>query len=402
MIQNIPLGELFSISSGGTPSRKEPSYYEDGNIAWIKTGDLHVKRIFEASEYITQEGLDNSSAKLFPAGAVLVAMYGATIGACSILEIEAATNQACAAFLPNSEVDTLYLYYFLKSKKNDFVRDGVGGAQPNISATYLKMVEIPLPPLETQKQIAAVLEKADQLRKDCKLLEQELNSLAQSVFIDMFGDPVTNPKGWSVAPLSTIVDDFLGGKSLVAADDLNTKFTNRVLKISAVTSGEFKPQESKPLPNDYVPQTEHFVKVGDLLFSRANTTELVGATTMVFDEYKGLVLPDKLWRFVWKDKSLLSPIFIWQQLNEAAVRKEISKLSSGSGGSMKNISKGKLKTLPVILPPLELQQKFERVYMKLREKHGSNKQQIILSEQMFNSLMQKAFSGQLNLVNAKT
>lgn len=296
-----------------------------------------------------------------------------------------------------------YLYYFLCSPTFRNWSGASDGANiKNIRVSELAEFQIPLPPLKTQKQIAAVLEKADQLRKDCLQMEQELNSLAQSVFIDMFGDPVTNPKGWSVVPLSTIVDDFLGGKSLVAADDLNTKFTNRVLKISAVTSGEFKPQESKPLPNDYVPQTEHFVKVGDLLFSRANTTELVGATTMVFDEYKGLVLPDKLWRFVWKDKSLLSPIFIWQQLNEAAVRKEISKLSSGSGGSMKNISKGKLKTLPVILPPLELQQKFERVYMKLREKHGSNKQQIILSEQMFNSLMQKAFSGQLNLVNAKT
>ncbi|MEL4293676.1 restriction endonuclease subunit S [Shewanella xiamenensis] len=311
-------------------------------------------------------------------------------------------QRVCKIEVDSTKLCKKFIYYFLPLELKKIWDETPFVTVKHLSVKKIVDIDVPDWPLETQKQIAAVLEKADQLRKDCKLLEQELNSLAQSVFIDMFGDPVTNPKGWSVAPLSTIVDDFLGGKSLVAADDLNTKFTNRVLKISAVTSGEFKPQESKPLPNDYVPQTEHFVKVGDLLFSRANTTELVGATTMVFDEYKGLVLPDKLWRFVWKDKSLLSPIFIWQQLNEAAVRKEISKLSSGSGGSMKNISKGKLKTLPVILPPLELQQKFERVYMKLREKHGSNKQQIILSEQMFNSLMQKAFSGQLNLVNAKT
>lgn len=247
-----------------------------------------------------------------------------------------------------------------------------------------------------------MLEKADQLRKDCQQMEQELNSLSQSVFIEMFGDPVTNPKGWKVATLSTIVDDFLGGKSLVAADDKNTEFTNRVLKISAVTSGEFKPKESKPLPNDYIPQADHFISAGDLLFSRANTTELVGATTMVFDEYTGLVLPDKLWRFIWKDKSSLSPIFIWRQLCEAAVRKEISKLSSGSGGSMKNISKGKLKTLPVVLPPLKLQKKFELIYMNLREQIGCNKQQLILSEQAFSSLMQKTFNGELQLVNAKT
>ena len=400
MIKNIPLGDIFKISSGGTPSRKESSYYEGGNIAWIKTGDLHNKRIFEASEYITQKGLDNSSAKLFPKGTVLVAMYGATIGACSILEIEAATNQACAAFLPSDQVDTLYFYYFLKSKKNDFVRDGVGGAQPNISSTYLKMVTIPLPPLETQKQIAAVLEKADQLRKDCQQMEQELNSLAQSIFIDMFGDPVSNPKGWSKQPLSTITKDFLGGKSLVAADDQNSKFKNRVLKISAVTSGEFRPAEAKPLPNDYEPHEQHFIKARDLLFSRANTTELVGATAMVFEEHKGLVLPDKLWRFIWNEKQAISSIFIWQQLSEAGMRKEISKLSSGSGGSMKNISKGKLKTLQVILPPTDIQEKYENVYLKLRSDINNSKQQIELTKIAFNALMQKAFKGELNLADA--
>ncbi|WOQ86411.1 restriction endonuclease subunit S [Vibrio cholerae] len=201
----VTLGDLFKISSGGTPSRREKSYYDNGDIPWIKTGDLHKCRIQQASEYITQLGLDKSSAKLFPKGTVLLAMYGATIGACSILDIEAATNQACAAFLPNEKVDTNYLYYFLISKKNDFIRDGVGGAQPNISATYLKTVSFPLPPLETQKKIAAVLEKADQLRKDCKLLEQELNSLAQSVFIDMFGDPVTNPKGWEIVTIGDLL-----------------------------------------------------------------------------------------------------------------------------------------------------------------------------------------------------
>ncbi|MGL4220772.1 restriction endonuclease subunit S [Aeromonas veronii] len=315
-----------------------------------------------------------------------------------------ASTGFCVLRANEEKLDSTYLRYWVESTSfvSDMVNKATGASYPAVSDKIIHDSELPLPPLETQKKIAAVLEKADQLRKDCQQMEQELNSLSQSVFIEMFGDPVTNPKGWKVATLSTIVDDFLGGKSLVAADDKNTEFTNRVLKISAVTSGEFKPKESKPLPNDYIPQADHFISAGDLLFSRANTTELVGATTMVFDEYTGLVLPDKLWRFIWKDKSSLSPIFIWRQLCEAAVRKEISKLSSGSGGSMKNISKGKLKTLPVVLPPLKLQKKFELIYMNLREQIGRNKQQLILSEQAFSSLMQKAFNGELQLVNAKT
>lgn len=302
-------------------------------------------------------------------------------------------------------IDPDYLFHFLSmDKTQDSIRH-LGKQTTNISnldrIRFLQL-QIPLPPLETQKQIAAVLEKADQLRKDCQKMEQELNSLAQSVFIEMFGDPVTNPKGWNKLPLTTIVKDFLGGKSLVAADDQFSKYRHKVLKISAVTSGTFKPEEVKPLPNDYEPPEDHFVKINDLLFSRANTTDLVGATTMIFDEHDGLVLPDKLWRFIWNDNNDISPVFIWQLLSEKGMRKEISKLSSGSGGSMKNISKGKLKTLPVILPPLELQLKFERIYLKLRDETERNKQISLFTQDAFNALMQKAFNGELNLDNANT
>ncbi|MEW8342613.1 MAG: restriction endonuclease subunit S, partial [Candidatus Thiodiazotropha taylori] len=180
---SVALGDLFSVASGGTPSRKNREYYDGGNISWIKTGDLHLKHLDRASELITKEGLENSSAKLFPKGTVLIAMYGATIGACSILDIEACTNQACAAFLPNDNVSPEYLYYFFKANRKNFEMAGVGGAQPNISAKYLKEYKIPLPPLPIQKQIAALLEKADTLRSQCKQMEQELNQLAQSVFL---------------------------------------------------------------------------------------------------------------------------------------------------------------------------------------------------------------------------
>jgi type I restriction enzyme S subunit len=168
-----------------------------------------------------------------------------------------------------------------------------------------------------------------------------------------------------------------------------------------VTSGEFKCGKVKPLPNEYEPPEEHFVKKNDLLFSRANTTELVGATVMVFEDYKNLVLPDKLWRFIWADEKEISPVFIWKLLCEQGMRKEISKLSSGSGGSMKNISKGKLKTLPVILPPIELQRKYETSYMKLRAELANNAKLIELSDESFSSLMQKAFKGELSLKSTK-
>lgn len=93
------LGEIFTITSGGTPDKRINSYYENGTIPWVKTGDLKDRYVPQGIECITEEGLNNCSAKLFPPNTVLVAMYGATIGACSILPYEAASNQASPPFL---------------------------------------------------------------------------------------------------------------------------------------------------------------------------------------------------------------------------------------------------------------------------------------------------------------
>ena len=332
---------------------------------------------------------------------ILIARYGASIG--KILSgLSGAYNVALTKTIPNlAKLDRKYLYYFLVSDvfQSFILNVGSRAAQAGFNKEDFNDLKIPLPPRSTQKQIAAILEKADQLRKDCQQMEEELNNLAQSVFIDIFGDPVSNPKGWETLPLSSIVDDFLGGKSLAASEDEATNFKNRVAKISAVTSGEFKSYESKPLPNDYEPPEAHYIKNGDFLFSRANTTELVGATAMVFSTPNNIVLPDKLWRFIWKTDVKLSSVFIWKLLSFPSQRVEISKLSSGSGGSMKNISKEKLNTLNIIFPPAHLQEKYEAFYLALRAQIEEQKINAIENEKLFSSLISKAFNGELNLKN---
>ena len=110
------LGELFEIGSGGTPPRSHPEYF-GGSIPWVKTGDLREQYLYTTDDHITNEGLLQSSAKMYASNTVLVAMYGATIGATSILKIDACTNQACAAFKPCKDIIPEYLYYFLLSKK---------------------------------------------------------------------------------------------------------------------------------------------------------------------------------------------------------------------------------------------------------------------------------------------
>ena len=145
--------------SGGTPSRKNPEFF-NGTIPWIKTGELGDKYIRTAEEFLSEEAIKKSSARVFPKGSVGIAMYGATIGKASIWGIEASTNQACAVAQCKPEIiDAEFLYYFLLSEKQGFINAGKGGAQPNISQGVLKDWPIILPPLNEQKRIVAKIEE---------------------------------------------------------------------------------------------------------------------------------------------------------------------------------------------------------------------------------------------------
>jgi len=153
------LGEFGRWSSGGTPSRSRPESF-GGNTPWIKTGDLQDCLITSAPESISESGLKNSSAKLFPVGTLLIAMYGATIGKLGLLGVEASTNQACAALLPDECIHESipYVFYYLMSVRRDLKNAGKGGAQPNISQTVIKKFPMPLAPPQEQHRIVAAIE----------------------------------------------------------------------------------------------------------------------------------------------------------------------------------------------------------------------------------------------------
>lgn len=152
------LGDIGKWQAGSTPSRANKSYY-GGDIPWLKTGDLNDGYIDEIPEYITEKALNETSVKLNPAGSVLIAMYGATIGKIGILTFPATTNQACCACV-NPLMDNKYLFYFLLAKRSYFIALGGGGAQPNISKDKIVKTPILLPPLSEQKRI---VEKIEQL-----------------------------------------------------------------------------------------------------------------------------------------------------------------------------------------------------------------------------------------------
>ena len=152
----VRLGNIGDWGAGATPSRTHPEYY-GGNIPWLKTGDLTDSYIDAIPETITELALEKTSVRLNPAGSVLIAMYGATIGKLGILSIAATTNQACCACFPLSGLDNKYLFYFLMAQKPLFIKQGEGGAQPNISKEKIVSTLMPVPPLEEQKRIVVML-----------------------------------------------------------------------------------------------------------------------------------------------------------------------------------------------------------------------------------------------------
>jgi type I restriction enzyme S subunit len=193
--------------------------------------------------------------------------------------------------------------------------------------------------------------------------------------------------------VSEFVLEFQGGKSIEAEEE-GERTRNRILKVSAVTGMTYLPHESKPVPDTYSPPPEHFVQRGDLLFSRANTTDLVGAVAFVADTPPNLLLPDKLWRFVWRD-GWAEPLFIWALFQTPHIRSELGRRATGTSGSMKNISQEKVLSIPVVLPPVAIQREFAIRLLRVEAVRTSSMKSARELDTLFASLQHRAFRGEL-------
>lgn len=385
------IGKICKISSGGTPLRTKNEYYIKGNIKWVKSGDLKSKYLYDTNEYITTNALANSSAKLFPPNTVLIAMYGATIGACSILAVEAATNQACAALLPSKRFYPEYMYYYINYKKDEIILKGVGGAQPNISATILKDILIPLPPLETQKKIVAILDKAQALIDARKEQIRLMDELIQSVFYEMFGDPVTNPKGWEVGTINDLTKKTQYGTSKKAHE---TDGEYPVLRMNNITySGGLKFSSLKYVDLDEKELEKYLVYTGELLFNRTNSKELVGKTA-VYRKTKPMAYAGYLVKL--KANSRGNTEYISAYLNSQHGKATLLNMAKSIVG-MANINAEELKKIKINLPPVEIQNNFAVIVTEIEEKKKQLAKALDDYELNFKSIMQKAFNGSLFL-----
>lgn len=330
---------------------------------------------------------------------VMITCRGATCGNVHISEPKAYINgNAMALDGVNPEVvDIKYLRYCLINRS---FRDVISGsAQPQITGQGLSKVQIPLPPLETQKQIAAVLEKADQLRKDCQQMEQELNSLAQSVFIEMFGDPVTNPKGWESASLEQYLlngptnglykhaDSYGSGAPIIRIDGFYNGKLNNINTFKRVEVTEIELNRYK-------------IDNRGILINRVNSPQYLGKAAFIDGIIEDTVYESNM-MYLTVDESRLNSRYLVALLASQLVKSQIKNCSKDAV-NQSSINQKDVKSFQILIPDIELQNKYERFLLKLDCQLQSLNKYSIELEMQFNSLMQKAFNGELNLDNANT
>lgn len=343
----VPLGELCKIQSGGTPSRSSKNYWESGTIPWVKISDIKGKHLKTTEEYITEDGLENSSAKIFPSGTILYTIF-ATLGEVCILDIDAATNQAVAGIqLESDRVEKDYLYYYLSSLKSIVNNIGRGVAQNNINMAILREIKVPCPPINEQRKIAAELDQISTLIDKRRQQLEKLDLLVKAKFGEMFGDPVSNSLNFPLLSLPEL-GEFGRGVSKHrprnAPELLGGKYP--LIQTGEVANAELYILSHQNTYSEMGFKQSKMWKTGTLCITIA--ANIAKTAILTFDA----CFPDSIVGFVANEKSNNIFIHYWfsffQQILEAQAPES----------AQKNINLKILSELRIIVPPIELQNQF--------------------------------------------
>ena len=185
--KTVKLGDVVKTTSGGTPSKAHPEYYENGNIPWLTSGEVNAGVITSVKNHITDLGMKNSSAKMVPANSVVIAMYGATAGVTGLIRLDTTTNQAVCSILPSERFVPEYLYYAVSSKKDWMISQCQGGGQPNISQGIIKNMDVIDAPIEEQIRFAAFVEETDKSKFEIQKSLEKLETLKKALMQKYFG-----------------------------------------------------------------------------------------------------------------------------------------------------------------------------------------------------------------------
>lgn len=327
-----------------------------------------------------------------PPDTVLIALTGATCGLSALSKIEACANQSVTGILPSESHIPEYLFHFFRTQRQRILDKAWGNAQPHISQAFIKDFKVPLPSLSDQHHIANLLSKVENLIVQRKEGIRLLDEFLKSTFLEMFGDPVRNDKGWEINSISKFGSlknglNYTRSESGVHVRCLGVGDFKELSKLTDMDSLQFLNLTSEP-NNDY------FLKDGDLVFVRSNgNRELVGRCLLVFPKtarvtFSGFCIRYRI------EKNGINPIFISHLFRVPIFR--TSMLQGGKGANIQNISQQTLEKLKIPIPPIELQTQFALIVEKIEAIKTQYQQGLQDLENLYGSLSQKAFRGELN------
>lgn len=339
--------------------------------------------------------------QLVKTGDVLISTVRPNLNGIAVVpkELDGATASTgfCVLRANEEKLDSTYLRYWVESTTfvSDMVNKSTGASYPAVSDKIINDSELPLPPLDTQKHIAAVLAKADQLRKDCKLLEQELNSLAQSVFIDMFGDNFATTHH-TLGDVASVVSGVTKGQ----------KFQNQVtvtapyMRVANVQAGYLNLNEIKRIEVKESDLQKYKLEVGDVLLTEGGDHDKLGRGAIWNGEVPNCIHQNHVFR-VRLNTKLYTCEWFNGYLKTTYVKRYFLKCAKKTT-NLASINITQLKSLPMPDVTMERQKKFEHIITSINQQLSANLLQLNDAQDYFNVLMQKAFSGELNLANVKT
>ena len=378
------LGEICAIVSGGTPSRTNTEFWDGGTIPWIKIGDIKEKHVSKADEYITQAGLDGSSAKMLSKGTILYTIF-ATLGEAGILTIDACTNQAIAGITIKNQSEALtdYLYYFLKSKKSHVTALGRGVAQNNINLSILRNFEVPIPALSMQKQIVDVLDKAEKIIEARQQQLQKLDELVKARFVELFGDPIINPRGFEKVPLSKLAEIKIGPFGSLLHKEDYIQAGHALVNPSHIIDGKISIDSKLTVSEEKFNELRAYhLRVGDVVMGRRGE---MGRCAVVTEN--GLLCGTG--SLLIRTNVEVTADYIQKIISFPSFKKTIEEMAVGQ--TMPNLNVPIVSRFQIIKPPFEVQKAYYDFVSQTDKSKAVIQKALDEAQLLFDSLMQQYF-----------
>lgn len=409
--QSVPQVRLVDlcqrISSGGTPSRKRPEYFCDSEVGhfWVKSQELTDKDIYFTGECISDQGLKNSSAKYFPAGTVLIAMYGATVGKLGYLRIAATVNQAiCGLEVDRNRADSRYVFYALRHTREALTSQAMGAAQQNLNQDLIRNFEIPLPGLNVQWRVGSILSAFDEFIENSMRRIEILDEMAQAIYREWFVEfrypghedvPLVDselgpiPEGWAVSGLGSVCTRIQAGGT---PSRKNPEFWD---------DGDINWFRTTELQDGFLFDSTEKISQAGLEGSSAKMFDAGSILMAIYGSPTvgrlGILTRDATCNqaalALVPDETVLSHPFLYQTL--AAMREHFNSIAQGA--AQQNISKATVAGTLVRLPPRNLVDLYDQLAVPIWDLTRTLTQQVRNLRETRDLLLPKLISGEIDV-----